>query len=46
MKRIVAIIAGIIFSVVVHAQQFYDVTKYGARKDSSVKATQSIAQSN
>ncbi|GAB2824236.1 glycoside hydrolase family 28 protein [Ferruginibacter profundus] len=27
-----------------HAQQFYDVTKYGAKKDSSAKATAAIAK--
>jgi len=44
MKRLVAVITGIGLSIVVNAQQFYDVTKYGAKKDSSVKATASIAK--
>lgn len=44
MKRLVAVITGIGLSIVVKAQQFYDVTKYGAKKDSSVKATASIAK--
>src|SRR5687768_9409101 len=44
MKRLVAAITGIGLSIVVNAQQFYDVTKYGAKKDSSVKATASIAK--
>src|SRR5688572_24336849 len=44
MKRVVAIITLIGLSVIVNAQQFYDVTKYGARRDSSVKATASIAK--
>ena len=44
MKRLVitgGLIAFVLFS---YAQQFYDVTKYGAKKDSSTKATASIAK--
>lgn len=44
MKRLVAVITGIGLSIVVNAQQFYNVTKYGAKKDSSAKATASIAK--
>src|SRR5688500_7968445 len=44
MKKVAAIITGISLSIVVSAQQYYDVTKYGAKKDSSVKATASIAK--
>lgn len=31
-------------ATVTHAQLFYDVTKYGAKRDSSAKATQAIAK--
>src|SRR6187402_407187 len=42
MKRISIIISIIVLSVDAYAQQFYDVTKYGAKKDSSAKATAAI----
>src|SRR6187549_1525516 len=42
MKRISIIISIIVMSVGAYAQQFYDVTKYGAKKDSSAKATAAI----
>ena len=43
-KKIGAIIAGISLSIIGSAQHYYDVTKYGAKKDSSAKATTSIAK--
>jgi hypothetical protein len=44
MKKIVSItlLAGL--GMMSHAQQFYDVTKFGAKKDSSAKATAAIAK--
>ena len=44
MKRILTIIWFILVALFSHAQQFYDVTKYGAKKDSSAKATDAIAK--
>ena len=44
MKRVIGIVAIISWSIVAQAQQYYDVTKYGAKKDSSAKATASIAK--
>lgn len=42
MKKIILVLAVLICSKIISAQQFYDVTKYGARKDSSAKATAAI----
>lgn len=44
MKKATALITGISLSLVAYSQQFYDVTKYGAKKDSSAKATAAIAK--
>jgi len=42
MKKIIALAILICCAIVTYAQQFYDVTKYGAKKDSSAKATTAI----
>ncbi len=42
MKKIIFALAILNFSLTAVAQQFYDVTKYGAKKDSSAIATASI----
>ena len=43
MKYIIkTMLAMLTFSNILVAQQFYDVTKYGAKKDSSTKATLAI----
>ncbi len=42
MKKFLILAAIIFSSVVVHAQTMYDVTKYGAKRDSSAKATMAI----
>jgi polygalacturonase len=44
MKRLIILIVCIGSSIGLVAQTFYDVTKYGARKDSSAKATAAIAK--
>ena len=44
MKKILTIAWFTTVTLFSHAQQFYDVTKYGAKKDSSAKATASIAK--
>ncbi|MEI9955910.1 MAG: glycosyl hydrolase family 28-related protein [Ferruginibacter sp.] len=44
MKKILIIVSLIALSYIGTAQQFYDVTKYGAKKDSSAKATSAIAK--
>src|SRR3954462_6918746 len=44
MKKIIAIIFLSCCVMITNAQQFYDVTKYGAKKDSSAKATAAIAK--
>ncbi|MGG9960830.1 glycoside hydrolase family 28 protein [Ferruginibacter sp. SUN106] len=43
-KGIVILILNCLYVTAIHAQQFYDVTKYGAKKDSSAKATVAIAK--
>ncbi len=43
MKKLSPVFAAIIISSTINAQQFYDVTKYGAKNDSSKIATQAIA---
>ncbi|MEO6230529.1 MAG: glycoside hydrolase family 28 protein [Ferruginibacter sp.] len=42
MKKSISIIIAVLFLAQCYAQQFYDVTKYGAKKDSSTKATLAI----
>lgn len=42
MKKISLVLTAIIICSTITAQQFYDVTKYGAKKDSSAKATAAI----
>lgn len=42
MKKISFFFIAVIIGSTITAQQFYDVTKYGAKKDSSVKATAAI----
>src|SRR5688572_8634942 len=44
MKKLIIVIVCIGSSIGLVAQSFYDVTKYGAKKDSSAKATASIAK--
>ncbi len=44
MKKVLVVIVGISLNLVAYTQQFYDVTKYGAKRDSSAKATASIAK--
>jgi polygalacturonase len=44
MKRLSIIVIGITLTLSLSAQSFYDVTKYGAKKDSSAKATAAIAK--
>jgi polygalacturonase len=44
MKRLVITVWLTSVTIFSNAQQFYDVTKYGAKKDSSAKATTSIAK--
>jgi polygalacturonase len=44
MKKSVALACAILFGIVLYGQSFYDVTKYGAKKDSSAKATAAIAK--
>ncbi len=42
MKKCALVLLVFSLSTLCHAQQFYDVTKYGAKKDSSAKATSAI----
>jgi polygalacturonase len=42
MKNWIFLLIVTCFSAAIHAQSFYDVTKYGAKKDSSAKATAAI----
>jgi len=42
MKRVIAIALLVCFVHTSHSQQYFDVTKYGAKKDSSAKATAAI----
>lgn len=42
MKKVVLILFISLSSLASHAQQYYDVTRYGAKKDSSAKATAAI----
>ncbi|MGC4102918.1 glycoside hydrolase family 28 protein [Ferruginibacter sp.] len=42
MKRWMIVLLSACFYTASHAQQFYDVTKFGAKKDSSAKATAAI----
>ncbi|MEO6731675.1 MAG: glycoside hydrolase family 28 protein [Ferruginibacter sp.] len=42
MKNIISIVLLLCTTTASHAQQFYDVTKYGAKKDSSAKVTGAI----
>jgi len=44
MKKIISIALLSFCIMISHAQQFYDVTKYGAKKDSSAKATIAISK--
>ncbi|WP_460557911.1 glycoside hydrolase family 28 protein [Ferruginibacter profundus] len=44
MKKIILMLVVLCCASTTHAQQFYDVTKYGAKKDSSAKATAAIAK--
>ena len=43
MKKLMLVIVIATISIAAKAQQYYDVTKYGAKKDSSTLATKSIA---
>ncbi len=44
MKSVVVFYFVFLINAALHAQSFFDVTKYGARKDSSAKATAAIAK--
>lgn len=44
MMRILILILGITIASISYSQSYYDVTKYGAKKDSSAKATASVAK--
>src|SRR5689334_19931876 len=44
MKKSIAILSAILFGIALQAQSYYDVTKYGAKRDSSAKATAAIAK--
>lgn len=44
MKKVGNVVVAVLVSSIVYSQAYYDVTKYGAKKDSSTKATAAIAR--